>query len=45
MIAIEEVEGKEIDVSQWETGFLRRSSERRTFERLSSEELRAAREH
>jgi proteasome alpha subunit len=43
MNAIEEVEGKEIEVSQWETGFLRRSAERRTFERLSSEQLTAAR--
>jgi proteasome alpha subunit len=40
--AIVEVEGREIDVSQWETGFLTRSGDRRTFGRLTTEELTAA---
>ncbi len=43
MTAIEGVEGREIEVSQWETGFLRRSDDRRTFDRLTAEQLAAAR--
>jgi proteasome alpha subunit len=43
MGAIEGVEDREIDASQWETGFLRRSDVRRTFERLTAQELAAAR--
>jgi proteasome alpha subunit len=43
--AIKETEGREIDPSQWETGLLRRSTARRTFERLSADELSAAGVH
>jgi proteasome alpha subunit len=40
--AIERAEDKEIAVSQWETGFLDRSADRRTFRRLDAAELNAA---
>jgi proteasome alpha subunit len=43
--AIKGAEGREIDASQWETGLLRRSTARRTFERLSADELSAAGVH
>lgn len=42
MAAIEGVEDREIEASQWETGFLRRSDDRRTFDRLTTEQLAAA---
>jgi proteasome alpha subunit len=40
--AIERAEEREIAVSQWETGFLERSADRRTFRRLNAAELDAA---
>lgn len=42
MAAIEGVEDREIEASQWETGFLRRSEDRRAFDRLTTEQLAAA---
>ncbi len=41
--AIEQAEDHEIPASDWETGFLDRSDGRRTFRRLSEEELATAR--
>jgi proteasome alpha subunit len=40
--AIESAEEREIPVSQWETGLLERSADRRTFRRLNAAELDAA---
>lgn len=40
--AIQRAEDREITVSQWETGFLDRSADRRTFRRLNIAELDAA---
>jgi len=41
--AIEQAEEREIAAAHWETGFLDRSSDRRTFRRLSIDEVVAAR--
>jgi len=41
--AIETAADRTIDLSGWETGFLERSAERRTFRRLTTEEIAAAR--
>lgn len=43
MRSIEAAEDKEIPISSWETGFLDRSSDRRSFRRLSADELAEAR--
>jgi 20S proteasome alpha/beta subunit len=40
--AIQHVEEKEIDTSEWETGFLERSADRRSFRRLDPAELQSA---
>ena len=40
--AITDVEEREIGTSEWETGFLERSAERRAFRRLDSTELESA---
>ena len=42
--AIEAAADRAIDLAGWETGFLDRSAERRTFRRLTSEEIAAARD-
>jgi len=40
--SIQQVEEKKIDISEWETGFLERSAERRAFRRLEPAELESA---
>lgn len=43
MLAIEAAEDREISISSWETGFLDRNRDRRSFRRLTTDELAEAR--